>query len=139
MVYPRMALCLPTRPLLHGASAAAVQMRMMFSHREINWSLNFPPLSTRNFSEEPNTEIHVWNIFYTITSLYLLLITHDALNFVRWSIIWRNHVFEDHSFKSSATVSLKRLAKGKPTMGLGLALLCLKHFTVITNIIDYCN
>ena len=128
MVYPRMALCLPTRPLLHGASAAAVQMRMMFSHREINWSLNFPPLSTRNFSEEPNTEIHVWNIFYTITSLYLLLITHDALNFVRWSIIWRNHVFEDHS-----------TAEGKPTMGLGLALLCLKHFTVITNIIDYCN
>ena len=71
-------------------------------------------------------------MFFTITSLRLLLITHAALNLVTWSVIWNNYVFEVDSFKSNATVSLKRFAKGKPTVGLGLGFLYLKHISQLS-------
>ena len=71
-------------------------------------------------------------MFFTITSLRLLLITHAAQNLVTWSVIWNNYVFEVDSFKSNATVSLKRFAKGKPTMGLGLGFLYLKHISQLS-------
>ena len=71
-------------------------------------------------------------MFFTITSLRLLLITHAALNLVTWPVIWNNNVFGDDSCKSNATVSLKRFAKGKPTMGLGLGFLYLKRISQLS-------
>ena len=120
-----MELCLTTGPLLHGASAAIVQIWMLiFSHRVLNSWL---------FSGEPNTEVHISIKFFTITSLCLLLITQDAINLVRWSIKQRNHVLEAHSLKSSATVSLKRFTWKKLTVDLGLSFLYLKHISVMIN------
>ena len=116
-----MTLCLTTGPLLHGVSAAIVQILMLiFSHRVLNSWL---------FSGEPNTEVHISIKFFTITSLCLLLITRDAINLVRWSIKRRNHVLEAHSLKSSATVSLKQFTWKKLTVDLGLSFLYLKHIS----------
>ena len=60
-----------------------------------------------------------------ISSFRFALITHDALNRVRWSIICKNHTFGllFHSFKSKATVSLKVLANGKLTIDFGFGFL----------------
>ena len=71
--------------------------------------LNSPPLSTKNFLGDPKIYTKILKTCSMISSFPFASLTHDALNYVRQSIICKTHTFGllFHSFKPKATVSLK--------------------------------
>ena len=81
-------LCLSTRPLLNGDSAA-VTLTMIFIDSAISIKLllaNSPPLSVRNFSGAPYICIHDLKMPLRIVSGSFDLTKLETDNLVAWSI-----------------------------------------------------
>ena len=118
IIFPNIPLCLSLTPLLHGDSAAVVQiLELSFSPISLkSWLPNSNPLSVRIFPGAPNVVIQILRTDATIVSFLLFGITHAALNLVAWSIIWS--INEDSiSLRSIAMVSLNSFASDRDTTG----------------------
>ena len=82
-------LCLSTKPLLHGDSAAVVWMAIpKLLHMLVNVLLaNWPPLSGRNLCSDPNADILLLKMYLMIVSGCLFGMRVDAETLVQWSTI----------------------------------------------------
>ena len=82
-------LCLSTKPLLHGDSAAVVWMTIpKLLHMLVNVLLaNSPPLSVRNLPSDPNANILLLKMYLMIVSGCLFGMRVDAGSLVQWSTI----------------------------------------------------
>ena len=141
---PRTTLCFSIKLLLQGLSAAVVHILILKFSQSV-WNLvmgNSPHYQLKFYwdgqKSQPNTE----KIFFTINSFFLEVATQETLYLVAWSIMWRSQIFLswDHSLRFMAIVSLKVLARGKPTSDCGLVLLYLmqiSHFSSKSFIWDF--